>query len=81
MEIIWTIVIGFVIGLVARMLKPGNDTMGVISTTLIGIGGSFLGTYGARTLGLLHGGQMAGFIAGVVGAIVLLVFLALLRRA
>jgi uncharacterized membrane protein YeaQ/YmgE (transglycosylase-associated protein family) len=81
MEIIWTIVIGFVIGLVARLLKPGNDSMGIISTTLIGVGGSFLGTYGARALGLLQGGQMAGFIASVVGAIVLLVFLALLRRA
>lgn len=81
MEILWTILIGFVVGLVARFLKPGNDNMGIIFTTLVGIAGSFVGTYGARALGLLQAGQVGGFIASVIGAVILLVVLALVRRA
>ena len=81
MEILWTILIGFVVGLVARFLKPGNDGMGIIFTTLVGIAGSFVGTYGAQALGILQKGQAAGFIASVIGAVVLLVVLALVRRA
>ena len=42
MDILYTILIGFVIGLVARFLKPGDDKMGIIATTLVGVGGSFL---------------------------------------
>lgn len=81
MDILWTILIGFVVGLIARFLKPGNDGMGIIFTTLVGIGGSFVGTYGAQALGILQQGQAAGFIASVIGAVVLLVILALVRRA
>ena len=81
MDILWTILIGFFVGLIARFLKPGNDGMGIIFTTLVGIGGSFVGTYGAPALGLLQKGQVGGFIASVIGAVVLLVVLALVRRA
>ena len=41
MDILYTIIIGFIIGLVARFLKPGDDSMGIIATTLVGVGGSF----------------------------------------
>lgn len=80
MDILYTILIGFIIGLVARALKPGDDGMGIIATTLVGVGGSFLGTYGGRALGLYGANQVAGFIAGVVGAVILLVILALVKR-
>ena len=80
MDILYTILIGFIIGLVARSLKPGDDGMGIIATTLVGVGGSFLGTYGGRALGLYGANQVAGFIAGVVGAVILLVILALVKR-
>lgn len=68
-----TIVIGLVVGLVARLLKPGDDTMGWIKTILLGIGGSMVATYGGQALGLYQAGQGAGFVGSVVGAIVLLI--------
>ena len=72
MSIIWTILIGFVVGLIARAVKPGNDSAGFIVTTLIGIAGSFGATYLGQAMGWYTAGQGAGFIASVVGAIVLL---------
>ena len=78
MTIIWTILIGFVIGLVARALKPGKDKMGIIWTTLLGIGGSLAATYGGQQLGIYQPGQTAGFIGAVIGAIVLLLVYGLL---
>ena len=68
-----TIVIGLVVGLVARLLKPGDDTMGWIKTILFGIGGSMAATYGGQALGLYQAGEGAGFIGSVVGAVILLV--------
>ncbi|MDP9901163.1 GlsB/YeaQ/YmgE family stress response membrane protein [Variovorax ginsengisoli] len=72
MSIIWTILIGFVAGLIARAIKPGNDSAGFIVTTLIGIAGSLIATYLGQAMGWYTAGQGAGFIASVVGAIVLL---------
>jgi len=69
MGIIGTIIIGLIVGLIARFLKPGDDSMGWIMTILLGIGGSLLATYGGQALGLYQ----AGFIGAVVGAIILLV--------
>ena len=80
MGIVWTIVIGFVAGLVARALKPGDDSAGFIVTTLIGIGGALLATYGGQALGWYAAGQGAGFIASVVGAIVLLFIYGLIKK-
>ncbi len=68
-----TILIGLVVGLVARFVKPGDDSMGWIKTILFGIGGSMAATYGGQALGLYEAGQGAGFIGSVVGAIVLLI--------
>ena len=68
-----TIIIGLLVGLVARFIKPGDDNMGWIKTILFGIGGSMAATYGGQALGLYQAGQGAGFIGSVVGAIVLLI--------
>ena len=80
MGIIATIVIGFIVGLVAKMLKPGNDPGGFIVTILIGIAGSLLATYGGQALGLYQAGQAAGFIGSVIGAIILLAIYGALAR-
>ncbi|MBO9515549.1 MAG: GlsB/YeaQ/YmgE family stress response membrane protein [Variovorax sp.] len=80
MSVIWTILIGFVAGLVARAIKPGDDSAGFIVTTLIGIAGSLLATYAGQAMGWYTAGQGAGFIASVVGAIVLLFIYGLIKR-
>ncbi len=70
--LIVAIVIGFVAGLIARAIYPGDDKAGFIVTTLLGIAGSLAATYGGRFLGFYAEGSSAGFIASVVGAIVIL---------
>ncbi|MDM0037083.1 GlsB/YeaQ/YmgE family stress response membrane protein [Variovorax sp. J22P271] len=80
MSIVWTILIGFVAGLVARAIKPGDDSAGFIITTLIGIAGSLIATYLGQAMGWYTAGQGAGFIASVVGAIVLLFLYGLVKR-
>ncbi|MDM0122247.1 GlsB/YeaQ/YmgE family stress response membrane protein [Variovorax arabinosiphilus] len=80
MSIVWTILIGFIAGLVARAIKPGNDSAGFIVTTLIGIAGSLIATYLGQAMGWYTAGQGAGFIASVVGAIVLLFIWGMLKR-
>lgn len=81
MHILWTLIIGFFVGLLARALHPGDDKMGIIMTSLLGIGGSFAATYLGHALGFYRAGQTAGFIGAVLGAIVLLVAVGLIRRA
>lgn len=78
--IIMTIVIGLLVGIVAKFLKPGKDPGGIIVTILIGIAGSFFATYAGQAMGWYAVGQTAGFIASVVGAIILLVIYGLLTR-
>ena len=80
MSILGTILIGLVAGFVARMLKPGNDSMGWIMTAVLGVAGSFLASYLGAALGLYTAGQAAGFIASVIGAIVLLVIWGLFKK-
>ncbi|HEX9297569.1 MAG TPA: GlsB/YeaQ/YmgE family stress response membrane protein, partial [Polyangiaceae bacterium] len=77
---VWTIIIGFVIGLLARALKPGNDRMGLIMTTILGIAGALLAKFVGMQLGWYAPNQPAGFIASVVGAILLLLLFGLARR-
>ena len=79
MSIIWTILIGFVVGLLAKMLTPGRDPAGFIITVVIGIAGSLIATFGGRALGLYQVGEAAGFVGSLVGAIVLLVLYRLIR--
>lgn len=72
MSIIWAIVIGFVVGLIAKALMPGRDPGGFIVTVLLGIVGAVVATFLGQALGLYAAGQSAGWIASVVGAIVVL---------
>lgn len=80
MSIVWTILIGFVAGLIARALKPGDDSMGIIMTTVVGVLGALAATYLGQAMGWYTAGQGAGFIASVVGAIVLLVIWGLIAK-
>lgn len=72
MSIIWTILIGFIVGIVAKFLMPGRDPAGFFITAIIGIVGSIIATYLGRFMGFYRVGESAGFIAAVVGAIILL---------
>jgi uncharacterized membrane protein YeaQ/YmgE (transglycosylase-associated protein family) len=72
-KIIWIIVIGFIAGLIARMLSPGpNNPTGFILTTVLGIVGAFLATFIGQTIGWYRLDQGAGLIAATVGALVVL---------
>ncbi len=81
MHLLWTILIGFVVGLLARFLMPGDDKMGLIMTAALGIAGSLVATYAGHLLGWYVAGQGAGFIASLVGAIVLLFVYHLVRKS
>ena len=71
--IIWIIVVGFVAGIIARMLSPGsNNPSGFILTTLLGIAGAFLATFIGQSVGWYRADQGAGFIAATVGALIVL---------
>ena len=73
MGIVWTIIIGFVAGIVAKFIMPGdNEPSGFILTTILGIVGAFLATYLGQALGWYGAGEGAGFIGAVVGAIIIL---------
>ena len=72
MSIIWAIVIGFVVGLIAKALMPGRDPGGFIVTALLGIVGAVVATFIGQAMGLYSSGQSAGWIASVIGAIVVL---------
>ena len=80
MSIIATIFIGLIVGLVARFLKPGRDPLGWIMTIVLGVAGSFLARYAGTAMGWYRPGETAGFIASVVGAIILLVIYSLVTR-
>ena len=82
MGILWTILIGFVAGLIAKFIVPGNrEPSGFILTTILGVVGAFLATFLGQALGWYQPGEGAGLIGAVVGAvIVLLVWAALSRR-
>ena len=66
------LIIGLIVGAIAKFLMPGRDPGGIIVTMLIGVAGSFIATFLGRMLGLYRNGQSAGFIMSVLGAILLL---------
>jgi uncharacterized membrane protein YeaQ/YmgE (transglycosylase-associated protein family) len=74
------IIMGLIIGAVAKFIMPGRDPGGIIVTCLIGIAGSLLATFLGQRLGWYGPGEGAGFIAGVVGAVVLLIIYRLMVR-
>ncbi|MCF8243387.1 MAG: GlsB/YeaQ/YmgE family stress response membrane protein [Melioribacteraceae bacterium] len=72
MEIIGTLVIGLIAGLVAKLLLPGKDPGGCIITMLLGVGGAFVATYLGQFLGIYKPGDTAGFIGAVIGSVIIL---------
>ncbi len=73
MGIIGTIVIGFIVGVLAKFLHPGKDGMGFIVTVILGIAGAFLARFIGQAVGFYGPTENAGFVAALVGAIVILV--------
>ena len=80
MSLLGTIIIGFFAGLIARAIKPGKDAMGWIMTIVLGIAGSILAKFGGQALGFYQPDEPAGFIAAVIGAIILLVIWGLVSK-
>ena len=69
---LWALIIGLIVGAIAKLIMPGRDPGGCIVTILLGIVGSFVGTLIGRTLGLYRSGQGAGFLMSILGAVVVL---------
>ena len=82
MGIIWTIIIGFVAGVIAKFIMPGsNEPSGFILTTILGIVGAFVASFLGQALGWYQPGEGAGLIGAVVGAIIVLfIYGAVMRR-
>jgi uncharacterized membrane protein YeaQ/YmgE (transglycosylase-associated protein family) len=72
MGLITILVVGLIVGAIAKLLVPGRDPGGWIVTILLGIAGAFVGTWLGRMLGIYSNGQSAGWIASIIGAVVLL---------
>jgi uncharacterized membrane protein YeaQ/YmgE (transglycosylase-associated protein family) len=72
MEFLWMIFIGLIVGAVAKLIMPGRDPGGIIITILLGIAGALVAGFLGRALGWYRPGESAGFIASVIGAIILL---------
>ena len=72
MHILWMLIIGLVIGAIAKLIMPGKDPGGIIVTMLLGVAGALIAGFAGRAIGWYHEGEPAGFIASVLGAILLL---------
>jgi uncharacterized membrane protein YeaQ/YmgE (transglycosylase-associated protein family) len=77
--ILGTLVIGLVVGAIAKFLMPGRDPGGCLVTILIGIAGAFVAGFLGRVIGWYEPGQTAGFIASIIGAMLLLLIYRLIR--
>ena len=78
--IIATIIIGFVAGIVARFLKPGDDKMGWFMTAVLGVVGAFVGSWLGQAFGIYGANERAGFIGAVAGAIIVLAVVGMLTK-
>jgi uncharacterized membrane protein YeaQ/YmgE (transglycosylase-associated protein family) len=74
MSILWTIIVGFIVGVIAKFLMPGDkaEPKGFILTAVLGIVGAFVATYLGQSVGWYRAGETAGFFGGIIGAIILL---------
>ncbi|NLD98862.1 MAG: GlsB/YeaQ/YmgE family stress response membrane protein [Fibrobacter sp.] len=79
MQFIWAIIVGFVVGAIAKLIMPGRDPGGFIITTLLGIGGALVATWIGRAAGWYDQQSGAGFFASIIGAILLLLIYRLIR--
>jgi len=80
-SLLWTALIGLVVGAIAKFIMPGNDPGGIWITMAIGIAGSFIGTWLGRLVGHYEPGQSAGFLMSLVGALILLGIYHLYKRS
>ena len=80
LHLLWTALIGIVVGALAKLIMPGKDPGGIWITMLIGIAGSFIGTWLGRMVGHYEEGQSAGFLMSLVGALILLGIYHLYKR-
>jgi uncharacterized membrane protein YeaQ/YmgE (transglycosylase-associated protein family) len=80
MNFIWTLIVGFLVGVVAKFIYPGRQNMGWILTILLGIGGAFVATFLGQWLHIYEPGQAAHFLGAVVGALIILFIFNLFRR-
>lgn len=80
MGIISTIIVGFIVGLIARAILPGRQAMGFILTTILGIVGSVLAGYIGQALGWYRAGEGVGFIGSIIGAIIVLAIYGMVAR-
>ena len=81
MHFLWMLIIGLIVGAVAKLLMPGKDPGGIIVTMLLGIAGALIAGFLGRAIGWYHDGEAAGFIASVIGAIVLLAIYRMATRS
>ncbi|MCZ8092568.1 MAG: GlsB/YeaQ/YmgE family stress response membrane protein [Acidovorax sp.] len=79
LSLLGTLLVGLVVGLIARAVKPGDDKLGWIMTALLGVAGSFLASYVGAAMGWYAQGAAAGWFASVIGAVVLLVIYSLVK--
>jgi len=70
--LLMTIIVGFIVGVIAKLIMPGKENMGFIITTLLGVAGSMAATYAGQAVGWYSAGEGAGWIGSIVGAFVLL---------
>ena len=80
-SLLWEAIIGLIVGALAKFIMPGKDPGGIFITMLIGIAGSFLGTFLGRAIGHYEPDQSAGFLMSLVGALILLGIYHLIRRS
>ena len=80
-HLIGVLIIGFIVGLLGRWLHPGDDKMGIVLTTVLGVAGAFLATFLGQAMHFYGPDQSAGFIGAVIGAILLLLIVGVIRKA
>jgi uncharacterized membrane protein YeaQ/YmgE (transglycosylase-associated protein family) len=80
-HLLWTAIIGLVVGALAKLIIPGKEPGGIFITMLIGIAGAFIGTWIGRAIGHYQPGQSAGFLMSLVGALILLGIYHLIKRS
>lgn len=81
MHYVWMAIVGFIVGLVARAILPGTQSLGIILTSLLGIVGALVAGFLGQALGMYGPGQAAGFIASVIGAILVLFIYTKIKRS
>ena len=80
LHLLWIIIIGLVAGAVAKLVMPGKDPGGLVITIVLGVAGSLLATFLGRLIGWYKPGETGGFIAAIIGAVILLLIYRLLKK-